>query len=257
MSDAGPAGFALEYAWRTDRGRVRVSNEDSLAVDPECGLLIVADGMGGARAGEVASAMAVDVIQARYRALAVQSQGVEAIQALVVTAIAEASHEIFRLGREDPELRGMGTTVVVGAIIADRLVYAHVGDSRIYRLRGAGLVQLSHDHSLIQEVVDRGLFGSRDEARQAGIGEHILTRALGSFANIAVPVESVTLASGDLVLLCTDGLTTMIADDDLREMLIEHAGRSLGSVADSLVQAANARGGVDNITLALLRVVAR
>jgi len=148
----------------------------------------------------------------------------------------------------------MGTTVVLGFAGAEWLAYANVGDSRLYRLRQERLEQLSHDHSFIQEVVDQGFFRSIDDARQYGIGDNILTRALGSSAEVRVASGVSDLKTGDIFLFCTDGLTGMVPVDWLRQILVAAGKSELGPAAEALVRLANERGGTDNITLALLRV---
>ena len=249
--------FRLEYAWRTDRGRVRSANEDAVLVHPELGLLIVADGIGGARAGEVASALAAEVIGERFRCRAVPLANAEAARRFAEAAIEEANAVVWRLGQADPERAGMGTTVVLGAVLSDRLVFGYVGDSRLYRLREGRFEQVLRDHSFIQEVVDQGLFRSREDAIRHGIGENLLTRALGSSARVDVSSGSLALATGDLFLLCTDGLTGMVPDDWLCQVLMASSGNALDPAAEALIRLANERGGADNITLALLRVGAR
>jgi PPM family protein phosphatase len=233
---------------------VRAGNEDAVAVDPQQGFLIVADGIGGSRAGEVASALATEVISERFRFHGAPQARPESARVFVESAIEEANVVIWRLGKEQPELSGMGTTVVVGSVGPDWLAYAYVGDSRLYRLSGGRLEQLSRDHSFIQEVVDQGFFRSREDAHSYGIGDNILTRALGSSARVQVSSGVADLASGDIFLFCTDGLTGMVPEDRLCQVLTASAGNELESAAEALVRLANARGGNDNITLALLRV---
>ena len=148
----------------------------------------------------------------------------------------------------------MATTVVVGFAGASWLAYANVGDSRLYRLRDEALEQLSHDHSFIQEVVDQGFFRSLADARRYGIGDNVLTRALGSGAEVGVHSDVVDLRAGDIFLFCTDGLTGMVPVDWLRQILIAASDKVLGPAAEALVRLANDRGGNDNITLALMRV---
>jgi protein phosphatase len=246
--------FRFEYAWQTDRGRSRPSNEDAVRVDAEDGSLVVADGIGGASAGEVASALAVEVISSRLREACLASLNTELIKSTLVDAVHGANLAIWRLSSVEPELAGMGTTVVTGAVAPQALVFAHVGDSRLYRLRGGLLEQLSHDHSFIQEVVDQGFFKTRADARRYGIGDNILTRALGSSREIEVAAGVAEFEPGDLFLFCTDGLTGMVPEDWLARVLIANAGHALEAAADALVTLANERGGSDNITLALLRV---
>lgn len=257
MSRDPASPFRLEYAWRSDRGRVRSANEDAVRVQPELGLLVVADGVGGARAGEVASNLAAEVITERFRQHAVSPADAEAARRLAEEAVEAANVAVWRSGRDDAALAGMGTTVVLAAVVADRLVFAYVGDSRLYRLRRGRLEQVSRDHTFIQEVVDQGLFRSREDALRHGIGENLLTRALGSSARVDVSSGSLELSAGDLILLCTDGLTGMLSDDRLCRILMAASGTDLDRAAKALIRLANKRGGADNITLALLRVGAR
>jgi protein phosphatase len=254
-SDPGRClSLRFEYAWQTDRGRSRPLNEDAVRVDADQGVLVVADGIGGASAGEVASAVAVEVISARLRESRMPGGGAQALESALVSAVQGANQTIWRLSSVEPELSGMGTTVVAGAIAGDALAFAHVGDSRLYRLRGSQLDQLSHDHSFIQEVVDQGFFQTRADARRYGIGDNILTRALGSARDVEVSSGVVVLEPGDLYLFCTDGLTGMVPEPWLARVLVANGGHALEAAADALVTLANERGGTDNITLALLRV---
>ncbi len=224
-----------------------------MAVDVELGLIVVADGIGGANAGDVASRTAADVISERFELGILDATGPEETGFLLEDAIAEANHAIHELSLGSSAHSGMGTTVVAGVATEEWLVFAHIGDSRLYRLRGDRFEQLTKDHSLIQEAVDRGLFSSRDEAKRQGVGDNILTRALGSMAKVNASSGRVRLEFGDLYLFCTDGLTGMVPDDLLRQVL--SAGRNdLEQTARTLVDMACDRGGRDNITLALLRV---
>lgn len=243
----------IDYAWRSDRGRVRARNEDSIAVDRDLGLVVVADGMGGANSGDVASRTAVDVISDYFEREILAATGPEQTRFLLEDATAEANRTIHELSLERPDCAGMGTTIVMGVAAEDWLVFAHVGDSRLYRLRGGGFDQLTKDHSLIQEAVDRGLFPSIGEARRQGVGDNILTRALGTAAKVTPTSAQTRMELGDLYLFCTDGLTGMVSDDLLRQVL--SAGRGdLERTAGTLVEMACERGGRDNITLALMRV---
>lgn len=245
---------ALDYAWRTDTGCVRAHNEDAVGVDPDLGLVVVADGIGGARAGEVASRLAVDTIVARLRHHTLAATDTDNLRSLTAWLAAEANRAVWQLSRSDPAYAGMGTTVVMGITGRDWLAYANVGDSRLYRLRCGCLEQLSHDHSLVQELVDLGDYRTREDARLAGISGHILTRALGSSPEVSVYSGVTDLKTGDLYLFCTDGLTDMVSEAHLHQSLSAVGGRGLASVADGLVNLATVYGGVDNITLALIRV---
>jgi protein phosphatase len=243
----------LEYAWRTDKGLVRTANEDAVAVFPDTGLVIVADGIGGASAGEVASRLAAHVIGERFRNNEGQPEGREAARAFVREAVEEANRVIWDSARRSPRYAGMGTTVVAGFAGADWLAYAHVGDSRLYLLREGELHQLTRDHSLIQEVVDRGFFPTLEDAQRYGINENILTRGLGSSNLVVVDAADVDLLPGDLFLFCTDGLTGMLTEEGLRRTL-SLAGDDLKTLSDKLIRLACEGGGLDNITVALVRV---
>jgi PPM family protein phosphatase len=249
--------YKLDYAWRTDRGRVRSHNEDAVTVHADLGLLVVADGVGGASAGEVASTLAADTIRECFRRQALSRTDSERAKQLAAAAVEDANRAVWQLAQSKTDCVGMGTTVVLGFVGADWLVYANVGDSRLYRLRDEVLEQLSHDHSFIQEVVDQGFFRSLDDARRYGIGDNILTRALGSSAEVRVSCGLTEIKTGDTYLFCTDGLTGMVPADWLRQILIAARTSDLGLAAEALVRLANERGGTDNITLALLRVGAR
>lgn len=253
------SAFALELAWRTDQGRVRQRNEDAVAVHPELGLVIVADGVGGATAGNIASQLAATTIGERFQRRPSASPTAEKARQYLHASVEEANITLLLHAKDHAECAGMGTTVVVGAVGWDWLAFAHVGDSRLYRLRGTEFSQLSRDHSFIQEVIDQGFFNSREDARRYGIGDNILTRALGSVPNVEVASNVIALESGDLFLFCTDGLTGLVPDELLMQLLssIDHHADALESAADALVQLANERGGNDNITLALLRIGAR
>ena len=249
--------FELEFAWRTDRGRVRARNEDAVAVEADCGLVVVADGVGGSTAGDVASRLAAETIAERFRRQSSMRTDPEKARLFVEAAVEEANASIWRQGKEQRQCTGMGTTVVVGALGWNWLACAHVGDSRLYRLRGDCFEQLSRDHSFIQEVVDQGFFTSREDAKRYGIGENILTRALGSAPSVGVASDVLELATGDLFLFCTDGLSGMVPEEWLHQILVAVDENSLESAADAMIRLANERGGNDNITLALVRIGAR
>ncbi|NEX20077.1 serine/threonine-protein phosphatase [Thiorhodococcus mannitoliphagus] len=248
------SAYALELAWRTDKGRIRQRNEDSVAVDQDRGLLVVADGVGGATAGHVASRLVVETILERFRRRKTARLDGDKARLYLEAAVEEANIAIWRHAKEHPEFAGMGSTVVVGAVGWEWLAVAHVGDSRVYRLRGEHFEQLTHDHSFIQEVVDQGFFSSREDAKRYGIGDNILTRALGSMPSVGVASDLFEIEPGDLILLCSDGLTGMVPEDWLRQILIAVQDNTLDSAADALIRLANERGGVDNITLAMARI---
>lgn len=207
--------FQLDYAWRTDRGRVRMRNEDAVSVSPDIGLVIVADGIGGASAGEVASSLAIRTVSECFqigRSLPVDKE--EALQR-AEAAVEAANEAIWDLAQMTPNYAGMGTTVVVGYAGSDWLAFVHVGDSRLYRLRDGKLEQLTRDHSFIQEVVDQGFFPTLEDAQRYGINENVLTRGLGTASPVAVDSGDVDLRLGDVFLFCTDGLTGMVTDEGI------------------------------------------
>lgn len=243
----------LDYAWRTATGRVRMRNEDAVSVYPDTGLVIIADGIGGASAGEVASSLAIQAVSEHFhvgRSLPVNKK--DALRR-AKEAVEAANRVIWDSAQITPRYVGMGTTVVVGYSMVDWLAFAYVGDSRLYRMRDGELVQLTRDHSLIQEVVDQGFFPTLEEAQRCGINENILTRGLGTVNTVAVDAMAVDLRLGDLFLFCTDGLTGMVPDEGIRRILLEGSS-DLDELSRALVDLACEGGGLDNITVALMRV---
>lgn len=236
----------------TDTGQVRDGNEDSIAIRPELGLAVLADGMGGHLAGEVASGMAVDIVTRELsQALAPQSPPDPAkAMAAIDQAIRTANQQIYQAARARAECAGMGSTVVVALLAGDRLWVGHVGDSRLYRFRDGELAQLTQDHSVIQELVNRGLY-TLEEARQA-VSKNLVTRALGVDTNIVVDISEQPAASTDLYLLCSDGLNEVMSDAEIAEVL--RASDELETTAKRLVACANDRGGPDNISVILARM---
>ena len=249
----------LEFCALTATGRVRSHNEDSLFASPELGLAVVADGMGGYQAGEVASEIAVKVIVDCVRASlgepTVQDSRHEpeawVMSQVLHDAVMLANHEIFQAAAEHQEYRGMGTTVVAALFRDGELCVAYVGDSRAYRWRGGNLHRMSADHSVIQEFVASGLY-SEAEAR-ARFNTSLVTRALGVDAEVEVDIAEERIVPGDLYLLCSDGLTDMVEDERIAGALNREA-ENLNTTAEQLVTLANEAGGRDNISLILVRV---
>lgn len=244
---------ALEFEWRSDRGRVRRRNEDAVACLTDISFVVVADGIGGASAGDLASQTAVRIIGQRFARQPPPVSESARAELLAEAAINEANGAIVELAQHRQGCAGMGTTVVMGYFGSGWLMYSHVGDSRLYRMRAGALTQLTSDHSFIQEVVEQGFFPSVDAAREYGINEHVLTRAVGAAPYVVVTTAVTDMAVGDLYLFCTDGLSGMVPDQELCAVL-DAAEGDLGSAADALVDAAIDNGGSDNITLALVRV---
>jgi PPM family protein phosphatase len=218
-------------------GRKRRHNEDAYVVQPP--LFAVADGMGGAKAGEVASGLA---------AAAVQESGNDGAsgEARVAALIQEANQRVFRRASEDREASGMGTTMTVALVEDDHIAIGHVGDSRAYLIRGGRLEQLTDDHSLVAELVRSGKL--TPEEAESHPQRSVITRALGTDADVDVDTFSVEAAPGDLFLLCSDGLTTMVDDETILGAVERHR-RNLQDAARALVSAANRGGGEDNITV--------
>ena len=239
------AAPGVEYAWRTDIGRVRSRNEDSVAVDAGVGLLVVADGMGGHNAGDVASRMAIEGVLAAMRSAAPSDE-----DARLVAAVRHANDAIYAAAGEDYERSGMGTTVVAAWLRADRLVVAHVGDSRLYRLRGTALEALTRDHTQVQELVDRGIL--TPEQARVSTRRNFLSRALGTFSDVEIDRASHRPEPGDVYLLCSDGLTNMVDDAEIAAII--RGSATLDAAAGLLVSQANEYGGRDNISVALARL---
>ena len=245
---------------QTDTGRVREHNEDMIAFDGELGLVVLADGMGGYNAGEVASGIAVktvfnlirESIERQNLNIADDHSGMSRPSIILRDAIQRANKIIYQTARSQPHCEGMGTTVVAALFFDDRVSIAHVGDSRLYRLRSGAIEQVTLDHSLLQELVDRGFY-SPEEAQRAS-NKNYVTRALGVEANVEVEVQQHPVSKGDIYLLCSDGLSDMVEDDDMA-ITVSTFGANLNSVAQHLIQLANDNGGKDNISVVMAQVL--
>ncbi len=232
------------HASRTDPGRKRRHNEDSFVVQPP--LFAIADGMGGAQAGEIASALAAGALsEANANGGGGESRVTELIQ--------EANRRVHERASTDPSTSGMGTTVTVALVERDgSITIGHVGDSRAYRLRGGRLEQITDDHSLVAELVRRGELSA--EEAEVHPQRSVITRALGTDPDVDVDAFSVQPKPGDLYLLCSDGLSDMVAAEVIEEIMREYR-EDLDSAARALVRAANRGGGDDNITAVLFEIV--
>ena len=254
---------AMEIAVLTDTGRKRGHNEDSVTADPAYGMVLVADGMGGHNAGEVASGIAASIVYEHLCAVLPEldtgtrdRETKYAVESIAVkNAIEQANDIINQTSSNEPECKGMGTTIVVGLFYNDRMTIAHVGDSRMYRLRGKRFKQLTKDHSLIQEFVDEGLYESMEEAKAFG-SKNLITRALGVGDQIKVDVHEEAVRTNDIYLLCSDGLTDMVSDEKIYLTLNEFSA-NLKLAAEKLVEIANDAGGEDNISVVLARPLRR
>ena len=248
------------YAAASDRGRVRKNNEDAFLADPALGIFAVADGMGGHAAGEIASRLALTTLQESL-ARAIQSQEVEfspnqtAVislpSALLVNGIRTANQAVFHSSQEKEEYRGMGTTVVAVYFVDSSPVMAHVGDSRLYRIRTKKIDQLTEDHSVIWEQYREGIIPK--EALSSSPLKNIITRALGMQPSVDVDVRELELEKGDLLLLCSDGLSDLVQDEELLKT-VKNAAGDLNQACRDLIDLANRRGGKDNITVLLIQI---
>jgi serine/threonine protein phosphatase PrpC len=250
----------LEIATCTDPGMVRSHNEDSVASDATSGVVVLADGMGGYNAGEVASGMATTVIVtelqqalATTQANAVDPQTSKEVAAqLVRDQVLKANTSIYNAAQSQPQYAGMGTTLVVCLFFDNRVMVAHIGDSRLYMMRGGQFSQVTKDHSLLQEQIDSGLI----TAEQAKHAQHknLVTRALGIDPSVEPEIHEYAVKPGDIYLLCSDGLCDMVSDEDIG-MTLEALGGNLKMAAQHLVQMANDNGGRDNVSVILVRVL--
>jgi len=250
----------LRCAGLTDTGRVREHNEDSIAALSDIGLVVLADGMGGYNAGEVASGLAIktvtslvrDAVEREDLRIGDRVAGLSRASIILRDAIHRANKIIYQTAKTQPHCEGMGTTLVSGLFFDNKVVIAHIGDSRAYRLRDNQFSRLTADHSLLQELVDRGFY-SPEEALRAG-NKNYVTRALGVEPEVEVELQEFPVQAGDYYLLCSDGLSDMVQDDDMRITLTTF-GTNLEAVSKHLVQMANANGGKDNISVVLAEVV--
>jgi protein phosphatase len=245
--------MTVEFFSATDTGRARSNNEDSVSVDADNALAVLADGMGGYNAGEVASNMATSFIKAELGRWLLES-GANASDADVRRAmdicVDNANRAIFNAANANPHYAGMGTTLVVAVFRDARLLIGHVGDSRAYRLRNGRLAQLTRDHSLLQEQLDAGLI-THEQATLSG-NKNLVTRAVGVEDTVQLEMHTHDALPGDLVVLCSDGLSDMVDESTLASLIQDRQG--LESAAHALIDAANDAGGKDNIAVILARV---
>lgn len=234
----------------TDAGLVRANNEDALAFDTVLGVAVLADGMGGYNAGEVASSMAVQLVTSelvRWLSAEDKLHSPSQVARKLETCFEEANMAILNAANANSQYIGMGTTLVAGVFHGGKLVLGHVGDSRCYRLRDGVLTQITKDHSMLQEQVDAGYL-TQEQAAYAP-GKNLLTRALGVEDVVRVEIHEHPVQDGDLYVMCTDGLTDMLTDKDILLTLNNHNNLTL--LATELVARANLNGGRDNISVLL------
>jgi protein phosphatase len=267
----------LEIVSQTDVGQIRDHNEDFVRFDSNAGVAVLADGMGGMNAGEVASSMTVLLLMDLLIAFSLGDESLiaeladpdvtaselehghvpaeTAVQPLPVRvvqhAIEKANQSVFHVSQTQPKCHGMGTTVVVSLFYDNKMAVGHLGDSRAYRYRDKRLEQVTQDHSLVQELLDKGLV-TPAEARVSS-KKNVVTRALGVAHKVEVEVHEHKTLPGDVYLLCSDGLTDLVTDEDIQASLQE-LGSNLGLATSHLINLANASGGKDNISVILVRV---
>ncbi len=250
---------ALQIVTQTHPGMVRTQNEDSVLANPLRGLVVLADGMGGYNAGEVASGMAtallgtqIDRTFAQRPAKGPADDSKLWVHAVLKTEIARANAAIYQAALSQPQYSGMGTTLVMGLFHDNMLTAAHIGDSRLYRLRGEEFRQLTRDHSMLQEQIDSGMI-SPEEARHSH-NKNLVTRALGVDPAVDPEIRDYEVKPGDVYLLCSDGLNDMVDDEEIA-MTLSALSANLGLCATQLIEMANDHGGRDNISVILIKVV--
>jgi protein phosphatase len=239
-----------EFCLRTDPGLARENNEDSVTIDEPTRLAILADGMGGYNAGEIASGMATTFIKSelgRWLAQAGRSANAREVRRAMEICVDNANRSIFNAANSNPQYSGMGTTLVLGVFQDGRLMLGHIGDSRCYRLRGTEFAQITKDHSLLQEQMDAGLITPEQAATSTN--KNLVTRALGVEDAVLLEVNEHRVEQGDTYLMCSDGLSDMLDDGAIAAILMTEA--PLEQKAVQLVEADNANGGRDNISVLL------
>ncbi len=254
--------LAMEIAGKTDVGCVRANNEDNFGYDSRYGIFVVCDGMGGQAAGEVASKMGVDILLDYFRQdtgpgsntqVASSAEGISAGAHCLADAIHLANRSIYQAGQQENGRSGMGSTIVAALVRGNALAIAHVGDSRIYLIRQGVIQQLTQDHSLVMEQVRRGYI-TLEQAQQSEM-QNIILRALGSEEAVEPDIEDLVTVPGDVLLMTSDGLTRHVRDEEILQMVT--ASTDLNRACNTLIETAKDRGGDDNITCLLVRIVER
>lgn len=241
-----------QFSFRTDPGLARENNEDSGVFDAPTHMAVLADGMGGYNAGEVASGMATAFIKSemsRWLSQAGKNANAREVRRALEICVDNANRSIFSAANANAQYTGMGTTLVVGVFQENRVIIGHIGDSRCYRLRGSEFSQITKDHSLLQEQMDAGLI-TPDQAATS-LNKNLVTRALGVEDLVMLETNEHRSEVGDLYLMCSDGLSDMVTDDDIADIM--RVDEDLETKAKALVDAANAGGGRDNISVLLVK----
>lgn len=246
--------FTVHIHGLTDTGRARDHNEDAIAWDEGHGLAVLADGMGGHNAGDVASRMCIEQLTAQLLPVLLKplrlraNKGVSKHVTLARRAVNKANAAIFENAADHPERKGMGTTLVMTMFYHDKVVVAHVGDSRVYRLRGRTLQQITQDHSLVRELLEKGVISPEEVENNPY--SHVITKAVGIREKVVAEVQEFDAQPGDVFLLCSDGLTDLVDDTTIEDTLVAAAG-NWAPAAQRLIDLANGSGGRDNISVIL------
>lgn len=231
----------------SDQGLIRHRNEDNFLIEEPRGLFVVCDGMGGHKSGHVASNLAIEIIAEQTKNL----KSKEIIN-LIDEIIIKANRKIWEIGQSDPECHEMGTTITAAIIDNDKLYISHIGDSRLYIIREDKIRQVTKDHTLAEQMIENGLLEENELSNVSY--SHILTRALGIAEDIEIDHYIETLLDDDIILLCTDGLSDMLSDEDILTIILSSANEDIEKIAQQLVDKALEKGGHDNITLILIRM---
>ena len=250
---------ALEMVSLTHPGMVRAHNEDSVSCEPTCGLVVLTDGMGGYNAGEVASGIAVSVVSTEIKHYLQDARpedadaetGEDVAVVLLRNNVQKANSSIYHAAHSQPQYAGMGTTIVTGLFYDNRVAVAHIGDSRMYRLRDEVFECITRDHSLLQEQIDSGMI-SKADARMSQ-NKNLVTRAVGIDAEVEAEIHVHEVERGDIYVLCSDGLNDMVEDGDIADT-VRTFRSNLPLMAKHLIQAANDNGGRDNVSVILVKV---
>ena len=251
---------ALEFVARTDPGMVRTHNEDAVFANPTQGFVILADGMGGYNAGEVASGMATMLLSSEFEAAfsatspseTDRASGESFARKCIREKVAAANSAIYNAAASQPQYVGMGTTLVTAVFHDNQITVAHIGDSRLYRLRGDEFRTLTRDHSLLQEQIDSGVI-SVEDARFSQ-NKNLVTRAVGVDPDVETEIHDYPVLPGDIYVLCSDGLNDMLEDEEIR-LTLQTLAANLELAAGQLIQMANDKGGRDNVSVIVIKVL--
>ena len=231
----------IEYSARSDQGKIRTSNEDSYIADGESGVFLVADGMGGHAAGEIASQITASAVKEAMDGRKPEADLEEVLQ----LAVQSANNQVYETQKQKPECRGMGSTLTVLTFLNDRYYLAQVGDSRAYLFRNNALSQLTRDHSVVWSLFESGILSKDDLCRHPQ--KNLITRSIGTHAEVEIDMFDGDTAEGDIYLLCSDGLTDVLSDPDILA-IIKSSNGNPEEITEKLISGANLGGGPDNVT---------